>query len=645
MATKKLASLVVEVIAKPEQFVRGMEKAQAKANKFGASMNKMGISARGLATSLAAVGAAGVGIGYLTKKVFDLGSATAEIESKFRTVFGESSDQVAEFANDYGAMAGLVQSRTKDLLATTAAMVQGMGFAREESAEFATQVLKLSGDLASFNNMPTADVMNAIRSATVGEREELKQLGIVIREADVQQRALNISSTEAAENLTDQEKATATLQLITERAGVAVGDLARTSDSAANKAKQIDAKFANIAETFAADMLPTLEQLLPVIEDIADKFANIAPKAAAFFTTMVQMVGLADPVFQATMTSLENLGGDLDMLRDREERLRDEVLSTNEALKQANEELESTPVGFPGYSDAFAEVGRLKDELADLESEYRAVSTVVGQAEAMAGLASDAGEAADKVDNATDAVRKLDYEIVNLSEPGKMLSFAEMLERRMPSIGQFSQPVVEPIVEPIEDGMSQVDVLWRRGLENLQDATAAFIGDTARDFLGLFNTMENDTRSQLERIADLFSNFGNRILNIMLEIGAQKLATGFMKAVGIGVAVPTAAQGGVVGSIKPTKIVEPSVFAGAPHFSRGGIVGDEVPIIAHRGETVVPRGASTSAPITVNQSITFAPQFVDGADGARWLASQKGTIARIMVEAAQDSYAVRRALA
>jgi hypothetical protein len=83
------------------------------------------------------------------------------------------------------------------------------------------------------------------------------------------------------------------------------------------------------------------------------------------------------------------------------------------------------------------------------------------------------------------------------------------------------------------------------------------------------------------------------------------------------------------------------------HLQSGGVVrgplGSPQLAVVHGGETVIPHGGA--APIVVNQSITFAPQFIDGADGQRWLQSQKGAIARIMVEAAQDSFAVRRALA
>jgi len=65
---------------------------------------------------------------------------------------------------------------------------------------------------------------------------------------------------------------------------------------------------------------------------------------------------------------------------------------------------------------------------------------------------------------------------------------------------------------------------------------------------------------------------------------------------------PAHAAGGKVGHASAYRTVNPSVFAGAPRFGSGGIVGlqpGEVPIIAHEGETIIPAGAG-GGNITVN---------------------------------------------
>lgn len=256
-----LRSLVVSIEARTSAFERGLSQVDRKLGNFERSFRRV-------QRAMFAAATAG-GIAVAGKKLFDLGAAVEETRNKFETVFGASAAAVNRFGQEFGRMAGLSERSAQDLLATTGAIVQGMGFAEQASADFSRQVLKLAGDLASFNNLPTEDVLQRINAALTGERESLKRLGVVILETDVQQRALNQTGKDSVSQLTQQEKATASLSLITERAGRAVGDLARTQDSAANRAKQLRAEFTTIAEKFAQVLLPALAQMLPLLQQLA----------------------------------------------------------------------------------------------------------------------------------------------------------------------------------------------------------------------------------------------------------------------------------------------------------------------------------------------------------------------------------------
>lgn len=643
----RLAKLVVEIQANADQFHRDMRAVSD-------GMGKIGISAKGLATAFAGVSAASVGIGLLAKKVFELGSSVGETQSKFDTVFGELSGQVGAFADQYGTMAGLVRSETMDLLATTAAMVQGMGYAKDESAAFATEALKLAGDLGSFNNLPTAEVMNAIRSATVGEREQLKQLGIVLREVDVQQRAMLNTGKQTAAALTDQEKATATLQLISERAGVAVGDLARTSDSAANQYKRIQATFKNIAEDFATDMLPILSELLPSFEQLADAATTFAGKAASGLQTVTDMLELTNYTYRAEVAGINAMGDNIELVEAKAASLREEmqrlaIQSVEEDVHPAFKWVEKLTGMFSAVGDTAAE------EALDIEYNFMGVALALQYAEQKAESLRAA--LADQrltwhLDAPTLAKETILEPIQSVAEmldeamkglPDKVVYPLASVDQLLNAAIMHQRAGLTQINTDAKAGLDEWGVAWARGIENVQDATANFIKDTASDFLGLFHKMENDTRSQLERIADLFANFADRIANIMLEIAAQRAASRLMQWLGVGVEVGTAAQGGVVGSIMPTKMVDPSVFAGAPHFSRGGIVGDEVPIIAHRGETIIPKGQAGSG-TTVNQSNTVNIYAWDSQSLYEFVRRNRQLFAGSVIEAVQDSPALVRTM-
>ena len=254
MPRVRIGSAEVDLTLRTAQYSAAVEKVKRQTKSMATSMKAAATKTRSLTSALIGIGAASVA----AKAIFDIGSAAEETASKFSTVFGPATDDVQKFVDNFGVMAGLSNTAAREVLATTGAIVQGMGFAQEASGAFATEIVRLAGDLSSFNNIPIEETSLAVQSALTGEREQLKRLGIVINEADVQQRALVISGKAAVKTLTQQEKATATLQLITERAGVAIGDLARTQDSAANQARQVGAEIQNLKEDLATALLPAI---------------------------------------------------------------------------------------------------------------------------------------------------------------------------------------------------------------------------------------------------------------------------------------------------------------------------------------------------------------------------------------------------
>ena len=250
------------------------------------------VSAAGLRQAFLAVTLSLGGLTIALVKMFKIGANVLETQSKFNTVFGESATKVDAFAESFGKLAGLTKSQAQAQLATTAAIAQGMGLASDASADFAIAAIQLAGDLTSFNDVPIAETALAIQSAVTGERESLKRLGIVILDVDVKKKALALTGKTLAAELTNEEKAAATLVLISEKAGVAIGDLSRTQTSAANVARQVQREFAQIAETVSVQVLPALAGFLPILKEIAEAIAPIAEGLASMAINLTDALGV-----------------------------------------------------------------------------------------------------------------------------------------------------------------------------------------------------------------------------------------------------------------------------------------------------------------------------------------------------------------
>ena len=149
-----------------------------------------------------------------------------------------------------------------------------------------TAVLSLAGDLASFAGVPVAQTLDAITSALTGMTRPLRTLGIVIRQSDVEQRRLASAQRHGVDAASDAAAAYATLELITERAGAAVGDLSRTQDQAANVFRRVTATIGDTASAVGEFIRPAAVQFALALETALANIGATASVAAGGLTAL-----------------------------------------------------------------------------------------------------------------------------------------------------------------------------------------------------------------------------------------------------------------------------------------------------------------------------------------------------------------------
>lgn len=148
-----------------------------------------------------------------------------------------------------------------------------------------------------------------------------------------------------------------------------------------------------------------------------------------------------------------------------------------------------------------------------------------------------------------------------------------------------------------------------------------------------------------------FRDFANAVLSDLARIIARQAIAGGAGAIGgagflgslLGgggggaAAVPpeflVGHRGGVVGEPGwDSRAVSPLVFAGARRYHGGGLVGDEVPAILQRGETVLPRGVSAGRQLVVQQNIHVGGNVSSADLPAILAAAKRGTMVAIAEE-------------
>ena len=243
--------------------------------------------AASIASRTLATAGLGISLGMIENQLNEFAkdaSLAEETASKFSVIYRDIAGQADEIAKKYAKAYGVAESTSKTLLGNVGDLLTGMGATQDQALDLSNLVTRFGSDLASFTNYygGTAGAVDALTKMMLGEREMVKSLGIVIREADVQQRLFE----KGQKDLTGQAKllatAQASLELAMEQSKNAIGDYERTADSTANTSRRFDEALKESREIIGAYVNEGLTPVKSELADIIEKY-NDAAKAKRDF--------------------------------------------------------------------------------------------------------------------------------------------------------------------------------------------------------------------------------------------------------------------------------------------------------------------------------------------------------------------------
>lgn len=215
-------------------------------------------------TATVASGAVLAGMAGLAAVSIPAASDLAETVSKSSVIFDENQAAMLTWAERADTSLGLSKQAALESAASFGDMFSQIGFTSDSAAGMSTDVVQLAADLGSFNNLPTADVLDMISGGFRGEYDSLQKLLPNISSATVQQEALTETGKASVDQLTAQETATAFLTLAHKNATNAAGDFERTSGGLANQQKINAAEAQNLKASIGEQLLPAMTSLYSV---------------------------------------------------------------------------------------------------------------------------------------------------------------------------------------------------------------------------------------------------------------------------------------------------------------------------------------------------------------------------------------------
>ena len=236
-----MANIIEVVLKARDATAAAWKSAAAKARKLAKDINKnlagrVGRAAKQAAAGIALVGAAAAAAAV---KFIGFASSAEEVSTKFDAVFAASGKAADSVASDLANSFGLADSTAKELLSSTGDILTGFGFTSDEALDLSDKVARLGSDLASFTNFSNgaSGASAALTKLLLGETEQAKSLGIVVRQGSEEFKDAVKAQMAATGQTETQAKALVALRMATEQSKNAIGDFERTQDSVTNRTR------------------------------------------------------------------------------------------------------------------------------------------------------------------------------------------------------------------------------------------------------------------------------------------------------------------------------------------------------------------------------------------------------------------------
>lgn len=569
MSRRVIDLLTVRVGADMHEVLEGFEAIGARADKIGRKMSRVGRSlTAGITIPLAAVGAASVKMASDAEEAankFDVvmgssaASARAELRALMRTIPATSAEME-------GMAAGL-----QDLLVP-------MGVARQEAAGMSVDMVRLAGDIASFNNVLPTEALDAMRSALAGESEPMRRFGVDTRVTRLEALALKEGLIGLGQELDETARAQAVMLAIMQDSTDAMGDAERTVESTANQMKFFARDVKQLAIEIGGVLIPAVQPLIASGNDLLGVLRGMdreTMQAVAAIGLLAAAIGPAILVAGAFVSSIGSIVGGFVALNA--------VLATGGIAAM----IAGGGVITAMFLAAGA-VGALAGKIIQLNREAEAIpfdriDSVLGRAahgsgpvnlNALAGAAHGAGVAAREADEGAKA-------------------FAETLDR----LNRQILPVTEPLVKLTAVGVQRLSIAEMEAKKALVHATDAL---TKKDLVaGKFTATMTAAATAQERLNSALGK-------------AQGLLGAVASAMsGFGIAIP--GLSGITGVLSSIPVIG-GLFGGggkAKKFAGGFATGGHIPagqfgLVAEAGRAEV-----VSSPTFVRGPANVAP--MDGA--------------------------------
>lgn len=515
----RFESQMQEAAAQSDKLTAGLKSAASGLDNFSKKTSKIGnMLTLGVTTPLLAAGTAS----------FKFASDLNENLNKTEVAFGKNADDVVKWSETTLKQYGLAQSTALEMAATWGDMGTSMEIPLDSATEMSKTLVGLAADMASFKNISIDRAQTALNAVYTGETESLKELGVVMTQANLEAYAMSKGIEKNYQDMSEAEKVTLRYQYVLDKTKNSQGDFARTSDSAANQMRIAQESVKELAAEFGQKLLPVGTKVLNFANDLLDSFNNLDDGTQQLLIGIGATVAAAGPLIKGisgiTNVSSKALRGISNLTS------KIKGLETASKVTTASTGLLSKALGAV-FSPAGLAVGATIGSLIAIQdSVEKTIQPARDLASAFADSAPSLEQYAEYIDNSRSALENFDITATQAGDKlaqydGKINTATQNIHSIITTASEQSRLMTESEYEQIQNLLGMIDDYTKKKLEAYKQQQ-----DVVKSMAEIETNMTKERSAELVKAAEETRNQTIAIANSkyqqMLAEAEQMYAAG-----------------------------------------------------------------------------------------------------------------------
>lgn len=218
--------------------------------------------------------AAGRAVDYIGDSI-DAASDQREALALNAQVFDTAADRIDHWSDTSAKAFGEAKTDAINYAAQFGNVMKAAGESTDKLAAKSIALTERAADLGSAFNATGEEVSAALRSGLVGESEPLRRFGILLDEASVKAKGVEMGLADAHGEMSAGEKVLARYQLIMDASAGSAGMFGRDTESLADAQKILNAELADLSAKIGEEFTPAALDATRAVTGLVDAIGEI----------------------------------------------------------------------------------------------------------------------------------------------------------------------------------------------------------------------------------------------------------------------------------------------------------------------------------------------------------------------------------